>query len=436
MIFRSNTQKYMLFLAIAFSTSLAVAQNQILINSPGLYPEGLVYDGESDSFFTTSVAEGKILKVSRSGKFSVFAEGKELISAIGLEIDSKRNRLIVCNSDPGVGKKGSDATKGTLASIVFYNLKTGKREKFINLTDIAPTGAHLANDVTVDGNGNYFVTDSFSPIIYKIDSKGKPSIFINDSRLSAPQGAFGLNGLTYHPDGFLIAAVYNEGKLFKIPLNNPSSLAEINILNKTFPTIDGVLLLNSKTLALTTNNLTGADFPSAVYKIETKDNWINAQTTSSFETGNTFPTSLTQADDGVYVVYAKLQMLFGGNNPMAQEFEITKVNFNNNLTLNNTTMSTKPLMIVNAVLNSEQREAFAAYSERSSVIFKSVGAVPVGKYKVSTTLVGTKKPHIIAVMEFPNEQTILDVFESEAYRELLPLRDKAFKELDVFIVNQ
>lgn len=436
MIFQKKKQSYLFLLAIIFSIHFAVAQNQIVIKSPGLYPEGLVYDSSSDSFFTTSVAEGKIIKVDRSGKFSVFAEDKDLISAIGLEIDPDRNRLIVCNSDPGVSKKSNDATKGTLASVVFYNLKTGKREKYINLTEIAPAGAHLANDVTVDNNGNYYITDSFSPIIYKIDRKGTPSIFINDDRLSVPQGTFGLNGLAYHPDGFLIAAIYNGGKLFKIPLKNPSNLTEINIPNKPFPTIDGVLLLNSQTLVLATNNLTGANFPSAVYKIETKDYWTTAQTTASFETGNTFPTTLTKAGNYIYVMYAKLHMLFGGNNPMAQEFEITKVNFNNSLTLNNSNMSSKTLMIVNAILNPEQKEAFAAYSEQSAAVFKSAGAVPVGKYKVSTTLVGTKKPHIIAVMEFPDEQTILDVFDSEAYKKLLPLRDKAFKELDVFIVNQ
>ncbi|MEA1785465.1 DUF1330 domain-containing protein [Arenibacter sp. GZD96] len=433
----TNVRFWLAILTILLSVTTTISQNQIIIKSPGLYPEGLVYDAVSESFFTTSVSEGKIIKVDKSGNFSVFAEDNDLISAIGLEIDSKQNRLVLCNSDLGVGKKSSAATMGTLASVVFYNLKTGKREKYINLTKIAPAGAHLANDVTMDSDGNYYVTDSFAPIIYKIDSSGKPSIFINDERLVAPQGTFGLNGLVYHPDGYLITAIYNGGKLFKIPLKNPTGLTEIHIANKPFPTIDGVLLIDHQTLALASNNLTGADFPSVVYKIATKDQWTTAQTTAHFKTGNTFPTTLTKAGDALFVMYAKLQMLFGGNDTVAQTFEITRVDFNSTETLKTqNNMSQKTLMIVNAVLIPEQKEAFAEYSEKSALIFKNAGAVPVGKYKVSKTLVGTRSPQLIAIMEFPDQGTIEDVFNSESYKNLIPLRDQAFKELEVFIVQQ
>jgi len=325
-----NVQKMILLLVIAgsFSSTNLFAQlpNEILIKSPGLYPEGLVYDNRTEAFYTTSVAQGKIVKVTKDGKVTVFADDEDLVSTIGLEIDVKRNRLIVCNSDPGASSKSSEATKGKLAAVVFYNLKTGKREKYIDLTAIAPQGGHMANDVTIDNNGNLYITDSFSPIIYKVSNKGKATILINDERLAAPAGTFGLNGLVYHPNGFLIVAVYNGGKLFKIPLSNPSDLKEIELGGKPFPTIDGVLFLDNNTIALACNNLTGADFTSAVYKVNTNNNWMSANTIAVFETGNTFPTTLTKAGNDVFVVYAKLQMLFGGK-PIVQEFEITKVKF-------------------------------------------------------------------------------------------------------------
>ncbi|HHC78728.1 MAG TPA: hypothetical protein ENK46_02510 [Flavobacteriia bacterium] len=325
-----NVQKMILLLVItgSFSSTNLFAQlpDEVLVKSPGLYPEGLVYDHKTESFYTTSVAQGKIVKVTKDGKVTVFADDKDLVSTIGLEIDVKRNRLIVCNSDPGASSKSSEATKGKLATVVFYNLKTGKREKYIDLAAIAPQGGHLANDVTIDDNGNLYITDSFSPIIYKISNKGKATILINDERLAAPAGTFGLNGLVYHPDGFLIVAIYNGGKLFKIPLNKPSDLKEIGLGDKPFPTIDGVLLLDDNTIALVCNNLSGADFPSAVYKVNTNNNWVSANTIAVFKTGNTFPTTLTKAGNDVFVVYAKLQMLFGGK-PAVQEFEITKVKF-------------------------------------------------------------------------------------------------------------
>tara|TARA_Y100001001_G_C8014363_1_gene310950 strand:- start:4078 stop:5430 length:1353 start_codon:yes stop_codon:yes gene_type:complete len=435
---------WLVFVSINFSIAQSVAQflDEIVIKNPGLYPEGLVYDSKSEVFYTTSVSQGKITKVDKYGNSSVFVDDKDLISTIGIELDQKRNRLIVCNSDPGVGVKSSNLTKGKLASLAFYDLKTGEKEKNIDLGSIAPSGGHLANDLTMDDKGNLYITDSFAPIIYKVSQKGEVSIFINDKRLAAPTGTFGLNGLVYHPEGFLIAAVYNGGKLFKIPINKPSDLKQIELGEKSYPTIDGVLLLDNETIALSSNNLTGADFPSAVYQIKTSDNWISAKTTSVFKTGRTFPTTLVKVKEDVFVLKTKLHVLFGGKDPVAQEFEIAKVDFIKKKAetiqqiKNKDDMPEKKFMIVNAILNPREKEAFAFYSENSAPLFKKAGGTPVGKFKITQSLVGNMNLHILVIMEFPSAQAIKDVFESEEYKKLLPFRDKAFGQLEVYIGNQ
>lgn len=330
-VFKSFQKKIgVLSIALVSFVSLNVSgqsADDVVIKEPGLYPEGLVYHSQAEVFYTTSIAKGKIVKVTKEGTVTVFADDQDLVSTVGLEIDVERNRLIVCNSDPGASIKSSAATKGALASVVIYNLTTGKREKYIDLAAIAPKGGHMANDVALGPKGNLYITDSFSPIIYKINTEGEASIFVSDERLRTPAGTFGLNGLTYHPDGFLIAAVYNGGKLFKIPLGNPANFDEIALGDKPFPTIDGVFLINNHTVAVACNNITGGDFTSAVYKVKTKDHWKSARTKAIFETGKTFPTTITKAGKDLYVIYAKLTMLFGGNNPMAQEFEIAKIDF-------------------------------------------------------------------------------------------------------------
>lgn len=98
-------------------------------------------------------------------------------------------------------------------------------------------------------------------------------------------------------------------------------------------------------------------------------------------------------------------------------------------------MSDKSLMIVNAVLNPLEKTAFAYYSEQSAPLFKNAGGSLVEKYKVHQTVVGDKKLQVVVIMEFPNKDAIVSVFESEAYKELLPFRDKAFSDLHVFIAN-
>jgi uncharacterized protein (DUF1330 family) len=96
-------------------------------------------------------------------------------------------------------------------------------------------------------------------------------------------------------------------------------------------------------------------------------------------------------------------------------------------------MPERTLMIVNAVLDPNQKEAFAYYSKHSSPIFENVGAKPLGKYKIAKNIVGDKALHVVVIMEFPDSKAISDVFESEEYKKLLPVREKAFAELEVFI---
>lgn len=98
-------------------------------------------------------------------------------------------------------------------------------------------------------------------------------------------------------------------------------------------------------------------------------------------------------------------------------------------------MSEKSLMIVNAKLNPDEKEAFAYYSEQSEPLFKKVGGRSITKHKITETLIGDYQPSVLAIMEFPNKQAILNVFESKGYKELITFRDKAFSKLNVYVGN-
>lgn len=102
-------------------------------------------------------------------------------------------------------------------------------------------------------------------------------------------------------------------------------------------------------------------------------------------------------------------------------------------TQNNKITSQKSLMIVNAVLNPDQKAAFTYYSEESAHLFEKAGGHLVGKYKISESLIGDTKLELVAIVEFPNSEIIKDFLDSEDYKTLLPFRDVAFYELDVFI---
>ena len=98
-------------------------------------------------------------------------------------------------------------------------------------------------------------------------------------------------------------------------------------------------------------------------------------------------------------------------------------------------MSERSLLIVNAVVNPGEREALAYYQQEATPMFVAAGGKPVGKFKISESLIGEADLHMAVVMEFPNDEAIKGVFDSEAYQELIPYREKAFKELNVYIGN-
>ncbi len=91
------------------------------------------------------------------------------------------------------------------------------------------------------------------------------------------------------------------------------------------------------------------------------------------------------------------------------------------------------LMIVNAQVNPQNTSALKEYASRSSEIFKSAGAKPLQKIEVDHVLVGDEKPDLIAVTEWPDKQKVLEVFDSEDYKAIIPLRARAFSHLSVYI---
>lgn len=293
----------------------------ITINQQGLYPEGLAYDPQGERFLVSSFTSGAIGMVKDDGTYSNFINDKELISTTGIFIDNARNRVLVTIADPGASTKTTTETQGKLAAIAIYNLSTKQRINYVNLGKLKPLSGHFANDIAVDNIGNAYVTDSFSDIIYKIDLAGTATIFLEDSKFVAPAGSFGLNGIVYHPDGYLIVAKYDEGLLFKIPVNNPSAFTQIK-MTQTLSGADGLLLNDNNTLTVSCNNTT-----NTVFKLTGNNNWNSANVTGTFATGDVFPTTLAKRDGETYVLYAHLGALFSGQTPAVASFKIQKTNF-------------------------------------------------------------------------------------------------------------
>ena len=322
-----------LFFTITLAATLTACEankmvptpNVVKFNSSTLYPEGVEWDNTNKRFLVTSIRKGEIGSVKDDGSYWVFAKDSRMVSSVGIKIDATRDRVLVCNADPGAAEKSSPATTGKLAALAVFQLSTGNLIKYIDLAK-GLDGGHFCNDLIVDKDGTAYITDSFSPVIYKVDANYNSSVLINDKTFSGK--SFNLNGIAVK-DNYLLVLKMNSGQLFKIPKDNPSAFNEVKLKDKIYGA-DGLLWGPDGSLIVIANDNAhvGATPPTAtnkVIKLKSSDNWSTATVEGQAGTGDVFATTGTVRNGQLYVVHAMLQVLF---NPKTkkhiEQFEIKK----------------------------------------------------------------------------------------------------------------
>lgn len=326
----SNLLICLVFLALFFnacetSDVKPLAEN-FEINESSIHPEGVAFSNKQQTIFAGSYVKGKVLSLDLEGNVSDFVLDNDFVTVVGLAVDETRNRLIVCNSDGGLSEGSSNETIGQLAEVRFYNLETGEHIRTVDLQSLY-AGGHFINDVIADNNGNVYATDSFSPVIYKIDKDYNASVLVEDSRFQVPQGQFGLNGIVYHPNNYLLTALGSGGNLFKIDMNNGNSVTEV-ATDKSLNAADGMLLTNDNKLVAVSNNFTGAPYQEAVYELQSTNNWETATISGTFNDFiGSFPTTVADVNGSVFVTYAYFPELVTPGAPAVTSFTIQKVLF-------------------------------------------------------------------------------------------------------------
>jgi len=283
-------------------TAQKVAAPEVVgFTKAALYPEGVDYDAKRNRFLVTSMHDGIVGEVTDDGIYKVFIQDPNLVSAVGIRADAVRDRLLVCNSDPGVSVHTKKENQGKLAGLGIFRLSTGKLITYIDLGKLGGDGGHFCNDIALDNAGNAYVTDSFAPIIYKVDAGNNATVLLNNQRFTGE--AFNLNGIVVK-DGYLLVVKMNEGLLFKVPLDRPEQFTQVKI-TETFPGGDGLLWAPDGALVVIANGNT-----NKVFKLASSDNWASANVVDSVDTGNVFATTGVVRDGKIYALYAMLHVMF------------------------------------------------------------------------------------------------------------------------------
>lgn len=287
-------------------------KDKYAIADVGLYPEGIDYDYNNNRFIVGSLYKAEIYTLSLEGNLTPFIKESKSAAVAGVFTDEIRNRLIVVGGDIGLSKKSAPkgASAGSMAYAEIYNLATGELIKSVDLKFLTPKSGAVANDIAVDENGNIYITDSFSPIIYKVDHNYNATIFATNDLFKPAPNAFGLNGIVFHPDGYLLVAKTDNAKLFKVSISNPREISEVTGISFKAP--DGLEWTKDSKLIVVGDAVAG---DGKTYTFSSNDEWKTASKTSEMNIGkDEFPTTATLAPNGaVYVVSAKLGKLMIGD---------------------------------------------------------------------------------------------------------------------------
>ncbi len=102
------------------------------------------------------------------------------------------------------------------------------------------------------------------------------------------------------------------------------------------------------------------------------------------------------------------------------------------MNIEQTTNSTAYL-VVNAKLNPNNQDDIEAYTGNVIPLLKEAGGRDLKRAELSTVINGESKYPLLLFMEFDNEEAIKKAFKSPAYQELIPYRDRAFEEIDIYV---
>lgn len=258
-----------------------------------LFPEGVTWDPTRQSLLVGSITQpARISAVGRDGVARTVVSDPDLLGFVGMKVDVRRGRILAVNGSPFLPGP---------SFLGIYDLRTGARERLVDLSG----DGHATNDVITDPAGNAYVTDTGVGAVYKVDLAGHVTTLVKDTRLTPSPG---VNGIVWHPGGYLVIGNYSTGKLYR--LSTRGRLTEL-----TAPPLvgaDGLVLRRDGTLVVVTNRL--AEFPGstapAVHELKLVGNRAVPLRTTPWP--DAAPTTATETPFGTYVVDGHIDVFVAG----------------------------------------------------------------------------------------------------------------------------
>lgn len=251
-----------------------------------IFPEGVAYQESTGDFFVSATNDGRIFRgdVEEDAEAEVFLEGGQdgRTSAVGMKVDDE-GRLFIAGRNTGM--------------VFVYDTEDGQLlQSFDNERQDT-----LVNDAAVSPDGNVYLTDSFSPVLYRLSPDGDGALeyeeYIDFEGTSIQyRNGFNLNGIVATEDGrYLITVQSNTGDLYRIDTES-REIAQIDLGNASLTTGDG-LVLDGQNLYVVRNQ------PGDVVPVELSEDFASGEVDEGFGSSSLqYPTTAAKYGDRLLVV--------------------------------------------------------------------------------------------------------------------------------------
>ena len=99
-------------------------------------------------------------------------------------------------------------------------------------------------------------------------------------------------------------------------------------------------------------------------------------------------------------------------------------------------MSETATLVFTATPNPSEAAAMQEYVQRATPILVGAGGKMVSRTMVQEVIAGTPNYKIVLLMTFDSMNSARAVFESAAYQEIIPLRDRGFARIDISLTQE
>lgn len=181
------------------------------------FPES-VTSTRDGTLYAGSFNNGGVMKASPGRKAEPFIKpgAGDSRSTLGVLADENSGTLYVCSNDiTGFGVPGPTDTKR--AWLKTFDLASGAPKGSFALAD----AKSLCNDIAVGSDGTAYVTDSFTPNVYRLKPGAAAlEIWATHPALAPAKDGVGLDGIALGSDGHLYVTTYIPAKLFRIAVKD------------------------------------------------------------------------------------------------------------------------------------------------------------------------------------------------------------------------